>query len=208
MILFAFAVNIISCKKKSEDIYSCNSVINEKVKKSRTENQNITRAELASKGLDEQFAIFRSLTSENKLRIYKEKIDLLLSTNNYSSIELQYLNSVRNSTSSSVYDLDVDAREELNTYHYNYQKNTLGWSELDIVSSLETWLTENELIILQKQLPNGGGGTPPTPDCHCRKDIWCDFSGTTGYDCDWGGCKVTSGCGWLSGSDCKGRCKL
>ena len=64
----------VGCQKQQET-FSCNTKINDKVIKNREANQNISRYQIATYDMDEQVAIFRSLTNENKLRIFNEKIN-------------------------------------------------------------------------------------------------------------------------------------
>ncbi|GBL35331.1 hypothetical protein EMGBS15_09260 [Filimonas sp.] len=77
-ILFAISIftmiSILSCNKR-EPVYSCNEKTDQKARKYRDENQNITRYELSHlEDFDYQMAVFLSLTPENKVRIFSEKI--------------------------------------------------------------------------------------------------------------------------------------
>jgi hypothetical protein len=66
---------LFACKKEKLEggAYSCDPGIQRWASNARLYSQNISRDSLATYGLDSQMAIFRALTSENKLRIIPKR---------------------------------------------------------------------------------------------------------------------------------------
>ncbi len=91
-IVIALAVVIFyipSCKKN--EVYSCDEGINNYATLNLVVNQSISRDELAQLGLDTQFAVFNSLSAENKLRVYKEKFNYLLQDQGIPDTEKEHI---------------------------------------------------------------------------------------------------------------------
>lgn len=93
------------------------------------EYQNISRDSLVQLDKQLQFAVFRSLTPENKKRIFNEKIDLLLATEDLTIEEEQHLILLRN-----YYDEEIYEREEGVTHAFlenweSYARLDLNWDD-------------------------------------------------------------------------------
>lgn len=194
---------VASCSKKEKDVqYSCDPVINEWATANRTFNQEISRDSLAGYGLDSQVAIFRSLTSENKFRIFQEKLILLLADSSFTPAEKTHIQQGYAFMQVSYYDSPSDS-SVIKSFYSNWANvgvANFGWTPEKIFFIAETWVTKPELTTLV--------GTDPAPvnsDCSCRSDWYCgNWSGQT---CDWGSCDVTTaGCGWFGSLNCRGKC--
>lgn len=103
VVLLTFAFILGACKKE-ETVYSCDPEINKYAIENMGINQQITRKELSNLPFEYQNAVFLSLTYQNRLRIFKEKIDLVLNTiNELSEDEKDALLMLRNVKLPSLY---------------------------------------------------------------------------------------------------------
>jgi hypothetical protein len=83
---------VLSACKKNEEIYSCNPEVNKKATIHKMRNQSISRYELSHlSDLEYQMAVFISLSPENKIRIFKEKIHAELQNTYLSLAEKEIL---------------------------------------------------------------------------------------------------------------------
>jgi hypothetical protein len=198
----ALVLSLAACSKHKGEVYSCDPVINRWATQAREVNQSISRDSLATFGLDSQKAIFRSLTSDNKYRIYREKLALILADNSLSQTEKAYVQSGYDFFKPEYYDHPEDSTV-VDSFYVSWANRgvaTFGWSRKQVFFFAETWVTEPEF--------EGMIGIPSTSaknDCTCLSDWYC--GSWAGHSCDKGDCDVTrGGCGWLGGSDCKGKC--
>jgi len=143
-----------------------------------------------------QFAVFRSLSPQNKKRIYNEKIDLLLRTLSLSEDEQAHLKVLRDYFEEDMYEYGTEP--PFLVAWMAKARNTLHWTDNMIQGMAGTWATPEELVatagisVLSKK----------GDDCTCKYDIGCAAFG----DCR-GGCKETQGgCGIASTANCTGNC--
>ena len=194
----------VSCQKQQE-IYSCNPEVNSKVTKMRLANQSISRIELVQNDIEEQFGIFRSLTNENKKRIFIEKVDFMILNYNLNENEKTHLNKLKTEFLPSFYDEDNAAYLSYENDWVSYAKSQLGWNDQKLMQYLDTWLTDND-VAAKPNIGGGSSGGGNTPDCNCLSDKYCDFFTSGQMECNNKNCNTKGGCGFFGGKTCIGRC--
>ena len=201
MVFVALTMTLVACNKE-EQIFSCDPYIQKYVTENLEVNQDITRDSLANLPFEYQTVVFRSLTSENKLRIFKEKIDLVLNlVSDFSDEDRDALLLLRNEAPESIYE---DSEEyEVHPFVQNWEsmvRSELGWTDTAIEIYVSTWNTPSELRNKAYSPSQVGVGTA----CGCRS-----FWGCAGFgSCNWdSGCTSTNqGCGIWGGAKCQGSC--
>ncbi|MFT4062002.1 MAG: bacteriocin fulvocin C-related protein [Edaphocola sp.] len=189
-----------SCKK--DPVFSCDEQLNDYAVSTMSEHQAISRDSLAKLGIDTQFAIFNSLSSFNKARIFHEKIDLLISIDSIATDDKVHLSSLNDYLTPAIYN-----DETLDSFCVNWKSvafNNLSWDSLKMFTYVETWLSpvEIERYTLSVVLPEGGGGSGQA--CKCNSRFACNLGLTS---CVTGGCtQTTTGCGFLGDNPCGGIC--
>ena len=189
---------LLGCKK-NEVKYSCNPKSHHYALVNLSGNQTISRDSLIRLEKDIQFAVWRSMTTENKKRIFDEKIEKVMADEPLTTLESDFLLTIRNY-------YQVDMYENPDTTLFNsweqYAIDTLGWTMNRITAYVGMWATLEEINreLEPGQLPNGS----TDPDCHCRYDIACSWA--YGGCVDTKTCQIKRGCGLLGTSDCKGLC--
>lgn len=194
ILAIAFSSTFMACRKENE--YSCDEKANSYAAQHKETNQSISRDSLVQLERSTQFAVWRSLSSENKKRIFNEKIDLVISTENLSTAEVTHLNSLKNYYVADLY--DSTEKPFLVTWE-NYAKNTLGWDNNKLTLLVGIWSTPNELVKAAER----GGNPAPLPKCSCAWDAGCAGFGDCAVR---GGCIGKIGCGLIGTSNCDGTC--
>jgi hypothetical protein len=163
-------------------------------------NQGISRDSLAKMGLDTQIAVFRSLSPTNKLRIFKEKIDLLLNDQSISETDKDHLTLLKNYVTEAVYDDSADVNPDSVLVNWQLDAyNVLAWDSLKMYTYVETWLTEPEIRGFYNL-----EHTYVKNDCVCNSRFACNLGFSS---CNEGGCATTNdGCGIVGSNPCKGTC--
>lgn len=132
--------------KQNENKYSRNDMINNYINSSEERNQNISRDNLAMLPSEYQIAVFRSLSNENKIRIFKEKIELVINSERLSQLEINHLKSTLAFIKPSYYNPEFE--EKVSSFYENWKKvamSNFNWSEMRTEMYVETWFTEHEL---------------------------------------------------------------
>ena len=203
-------VSLNSCKKKSETVYSCNPKVNNWVKSHTRSFESITRAELVTYPIEEQFGIFRSLSNQAKKNIFVDKVNYILAHETFSASEIAHLNLLKNNFEPDYYDEGNAAGIQFIHNWENEATNNLGWDDVKLTLTVGTWLTNDDLA----QMPSGGGGHGGggggglTPDCNCLKDAYCSWMTPTmsPYCNKMKACNVKGGCGLFGWDNCLGKC--
>jgi hypothetical protein len=199
-------------------IYSCDPVINKWAHDNADTNQKLTRNELVRLDFRYQVAAFRSLTPNNKLRIYHEKIDQLLTNSSLNEKDKTHLRNLSDFIKSDFYSSPKPAK--YSQYLENWKSkayNDLGWSAEKMFLLVETWMTEIEIKNLTKKKvdepkkDNLNSATDdeaiPPPTCYCNSHTYCGFQGYEACSA-FSGCTASeSGCGFFGGSPCYGVCR-
>lgn len=203
----------VSCQKEVK--YSCDEKIDQKVKKNRSSNQSITRYELAHlEDLDYQMGVFLSLTPENKVRIFNEKViaeqnNPHLNTNEKAILYqmITYLQPAHYTTLNNEFKIFSHEREII-------LRNIHGWDNAKVYIFTNSWLLESEIIdyIAMKASGGshgGGGANPPkSNDCTCYYGYYCWIKGGGSGSCVTGSCnKPNGGCGIFGTTNCDGKCE-
>lgn len=137
-----------ACNKDSSRIYSCDPRAQEYALINLEVNQDISRDSLANLPFEFQTAVFRSLTSENKLRIFREKIDLVLrDVHELNDSEIDALLDLRNNAPEEIYGkFDEDSQHPFLEAWENSIRNELGWNDTAISIYVASWNTPMELM--------------------------------------------------------------
>ena len=181
--------------------FSCNEKANQYALTNIATNQSISRDSLAKLPYEYQFAVFESLSAQNKHRIFKEKIDHVLSLKNLDNREVAALERLKALDPNEIYNLDQEEPADILWEWEQYVRKELAWSDQTIFEKVGTWLTTEEMQVMASVYsPSEAAGT-----CTCQSDWSCIWSGSS---CNYNaGCNVTqSGCGILGGAKCKGNC--
>ena len=188
---------LFACNKSKENLYSCNDLTEEYVQISLTGNQSISRDSLALLPVDTQFAIFRTLTSGNKYRIFQEKIIKLIDEETLTVDEVAHLQSLHDYENFDIYTTSSDSSADSFLVAWeDFARNDLNWDDQKVFIFVETWLSPNEF--------DGFAGTAQN-DCNCLYSLGCPGWGhcTYGTNCN---IPPKGGCGIMGTSNCKGRC--
>lgn len=215
--IILFATMMLTACRKDEAVYSCNPTLNEKIKKNRNANQQITRYQLAHiSDLDEQMGIFLSLSNDNRVRIFREKILAEQDNPHLTSVEKAILQNMITFLKPSHY---ATENQEFIRYAQNQEnilRNTYGWDDAKVYIFTNSWMLESEIqdYIVSKMNAPGGGGTSGggmgggSLDCTCYYNYYCWLKGGGSGSCVSDGCsKANGGCGVFGTTNCDGRCK-
>jgi hypothetical protein len=206
---------MISCNK-NEPVYSCDEKIDQKVKENRDGNQNITRYELAHlEDLDYQMGVFLSLTSENKVRIFNEKITSEQNNTHLNSNEKAILNQM---IAYLVPDHYTTLNAEFQDFSHSKEtilRNTYGWDDAKVFIFSNSWMLESEILDYIAMKASGGGGHGGggvggvgTNSCTCYYGYYCWIKGGGSGTCVTGNCtKPNGGCGVFGTTNCDGKCQ-
>ena len=207
-----FVLIFASCVEENAE-FSCDPVLNSYITAHQQELQQITITELASADISYQQAVFRSFDAAKKREIWLQKIQSLLSTQNYSTEEYTHLVNLQRHIQENYFtkeniDSQANERSQFAADWMMYAKSDLGWSDKYVAFVVYRLYTNyaqfdaelNVLKSIQKQVfansEEGGGST-----CNCNtSDDFCSTS------CQSTGCQSTSGCGWLWSETCDGSC--
>jgi hypothetical protein len=189
---------LLSCRKQNK--YSCDPNIEKYVTENVTSYEGITRADLCKYGLDTAIAIFRTLSSDNKASIWKEKMQYIIDSGNLSGSEIQFFQNLKNKITADVYSGN-EPSEEISQLIMN-AKTQFGWSDTLAAVYFEIPYTYMEFMsYFVPASPIAGSGS----SCTCRKGFSSCF--IKDYDYCGGDCALQDGgCGFLWLSDCDGRC--
>jgi len=220
VLLVLYISLLFSCSKKSNQIYSCNPSLNKWITANKESFENISRNELAKiSSVDTQRAIYNSLPSPGKYRIWVEKLTLAKSS--LSAEEQNHLQAAIIHLSPSDWE-SSETKKTLNIWITEWENNGVrkfGWDSTKRFLIAETWLTESELLTFMTRYdaartnaernaiantaapyPGTGGYTD---DCTCRSSLACKWFTST---CEDGGCNRIQDCGLIGTSNCEGLC--
>ena len=122
----------------------CNSISqnNSWTISSKEFNQNISRDSLSLLPIRLQYAYFRSLSNENKLRIYKEKIKLIIENYNLSQPEKEHLISLSKFFKPEYY--EENYANFVESYYNNWKNiamHNFNWQLDKIISNSDIFIT-------------------------------------------------------------------
>lgn len=211
--IFTTCLLIVSCSsEEKESVYNADLELNAPIlMNKKVISQEITLEEISSYYGDEQKAIFRALTPENRKRLWKEKFDKLLILTTDTN-EKALLNRIYDEVKQMDFNesLENDDEEILLLKSLVAEGVSMfGWDDVyvDITfSSFEFYQAGKRnyniyFLTAYNDDASGGGGTV---DCTCRWSAGC-----LGMDCVDGkfDCKETDfGCGLIWFQGCTGLC--
>jgi hypothetical protein len=199
IVTFILFFTLLQGCKKNELKYSCNPVAHQYALVNLSGNQTISRDSLVKLEKDFQFAVWHSMSSDNKKRIFDEKINKVLEEESLMPKERDYLLTIKN-----YYEEDMYENPDSNYFNSleRYAIDTLGWTVNQITVYVGMWATLEEINreLEPGYLPN----RTTNPDCHCKYDIACSWA--YGGCVDTKTCQMAIGCGLLGTSKCSGLC--
>lgn len=196
-----------SCKKNEASLYSCDPVVHQFV--AGTSWEGINREELSNYQIDTLIAIFRSVSSENKAAIWREKMDLLLATESFSTDEAAFIQSIRDAITPELYVNTPDNQAIPDSLENSVKQRAVvySWSEEDVLYYFALPHSRTQLIdYIQKSNKEGGGTSAGVNDCSCNFSMnrcrMLDYRICANYGCN----VLPSGCGFLFRGSCDGNC--
>jgi len=186
-----------------ENKYSGNDAINDYVIATKESNQNISRAALAKLPYEYQKPIFNSLSNENKLRIFIEKINLLINNENLSAPEINHLKSLLTFVKPEYYNGGYDNLiDQFFVNWANFAMNNFNWDKDKVGSYIMTFLSPNELKNI-----NHGTRKPNYQTSFINSDCSKDSDWCFGQSCGSAVCRPTGYCGTFLLKVCDGQCQ-
>lgn len=203
-------IPIFSCKKSSLE-FSCDPVINEFVIENREELAKINTQELISYEPPLQRAIFNSWDRQKKRKVWIDKLQFVLRQIQLTTVERLHIEKLVYHIGLDYFKLEND--QEKNEYRskfaadwISYATKQLKWSKQFIAFVVYRLYTDQSQFSSElSHLEPVGSRTntnSETSDCGCNASA--DFCGEIA--CGVGGCKISSGCGWLWSMTCDGNC--
>lgn len=214
----ALTICLFSCGKKSNDeLYSCNPKINSWAVANKARLQQYNRQQLAAVlSIDSQKAIYRTMSPTEQCAIWKEKLQWILDSSDFSSAEKGHIQIAYDYLQPIFYE-DSISLATLATWGANWVNEgmtQLGWDSIRVFLIAETFMLPPELNSLREHIISTNGGNPQylpgddgnKPDCDCLNAVGCQWFVES---CDkGGGCRKTDGgCGFWGSSNCSGGCK-
>lgn len=221
ILLLGFILN--SCTKK-EPFYSCSPQLNSWAEKNSNNFHGINRRQLATLHPALQKVVYRMLTPENKLSIWKEKL-LLVKASSQGQQRIKKIEQLIDRVHISWFNKPIDKPlraidEEFLTKWENELLSDGSIDSIAFVIDFCTFMTRNDVdtFLLNPTAMdtswlshpiafpemNSNLKAAPIQDCSCRYNIYCNifFAG----ECKQGGCFEIYDCGLLGGSKCIGLC--
>lgn len=229
-LLFIGAILCLSLSScQNEQIYSCDPVIDRMVKENLAEIKLMTRTDFLKFSLNEERAIFKAMSPEQRYGIWEGKLKELLS-DTWKPKERKHLETLlfylqQNKTLfNGEQKLDNDDFILFMYKWAEYAQDTLSWDKETLYSiaanpktAIKTTVKGevsrlsifNEISITNKLIKTRGESSDPS--CDCRADDymnWCS-NRQIGLDCT-GSCiedDSNLGCGWIFLQKCTGICE-
>jgi len=200
-----------NCSKEDLE-YSCDPKVNQWVVDNKLKYANISRPEFVQFNMREQIALYRSFTGKQKMKLWNEKINYLLTTQNLPDAEKESLLKLFKFAQPSHFD-DAQGRVEFNTFASQWEKDVrsqFGWDDRKIFLYTHTLMKIDEFnekvaqMAASAKTKSGSklkSAAAETGDCECYYSIYCMTS-----SCVDGNCTQVSGCGIFGNSNCTGSC--
>lgn len=209
--VFAIIVAFSSCKKDSGTPYSCDATTNKWVIQNQARFASYTREDLAKEhNIQQMNAIYGSLTAEQKMAIWKDKLTLVINTYGLSEAENAHIQKAIDYFKQDFWTSN-ETLDQFNPWAEEWAQEArteLGWDDAKLFNIAEVWLTTNEMATIRNEYaakPNAPDGDGGTPDCDCRYSGGCWW---LVQSCDTKvNCAATYHCGLFGSSRCKGQCQ-
>lgn len=143
-----------------------------------------------------QRMIFQEMNSDNKARIFRERIDYAIDMETDNNV-ISHLLVLKGKITPDVFEMNIDSSDEIEQY-IEYIIPIVGYDKVKIIT---TTLGNSAMI------SNGGGGSAVLKKCNCNDlQDWC-FGSPYAANCKNGNCLGSmSGCGNIWRRACDGRC--
>jgi hypothetical protein len=217
-LILVFFLFFLSCEKDEQPRYSCDDDINEMVRSQYEELQNITYDEIIQYEVEEQKAIFRAQTPENKYALWVERFGRVLQLT-WTQEEEDLIQLLSDSLKVSWYydNLLPNQISERNDFLLSWFQsgiNNVGLSfemlhaiaariDINVQSNNQNLMAPSDFSTY-----NGGSfrGSGSKKDCKCSQESdWCLSSALEclSYDCS----TANHGCGTVWVYNCDGYCQ-
>lgn len=211
--LCTVAVMFVSCSLDSAQ-YSCDPEIEAWTKANVTSFAKASREDIAGLSLDRQRAMFRALSGEQKVELWKGKLESILTDTGLTDDEKYELESLISFLEPRHYETRSGLKEiqGFASAWETKMRSEYNWTDEKLAFYTHTWLTKQELdkAILQEGLSSLRISTRSEDnkkDCNCRYDSDCQYE-SAGDSCDSDKqCVIKRpGCGALNAFECDGLC--
>jgi hypothetical protein len=201
-----------NCTKNLE--FSCDPLVNQWVVDNNLKYANISRPEFSQFSFEQQIGLYRSFKGKQKIKLWNEKLNYLLTTQNLSEDEKAYLLKLFSFVKPFHFD-DPKGKIEFKKFASEWEKDVrskLGWGDKKVflytnilltIEEFETGLKKRELEKAKSVSNLKSPASVKPPDCGCYYSISCGYAQV----CVDGSCNKTDGCGILGTSNCTGLCK-
>lgn len=198
---------------------SCDPLINDWAKENIKRYESYNREQIVQLPLSRQKAIYRGLSGNKKLELWRGKFEMTLIDETLSKPEKEQLLNLLNNLSAKLFD-NTKEWERFQPYLKEWEstmRTKYNWNETKLFIYCHTWLSESELrnaILYDSIITKTQGLTPGLDDenenkkCSCLTDAYCAYS--EGYykcEIENNKCEINGGCGLLGQQDCTGTCK-
>jgi len=212
LIAAIFALFFASCQKEENLQYSCNPDVNQWVIENKSEYANISRVDFSQLDINNQLGLYRSFESNQKIKLWKEKLEYLTTSVKLTKTEKKYLLELYNFIKPEHFD-NIESKQEFHDYAAKWEKEaraTLNWGDKEIFLYTHTLMTESEFNIAIERRANKQKNDheiseiDTKPDCECYYSIYCGLDGYCDekIECVSG----KGGCGIFGNSNCTGMC--
>ncbi|ASZ13212.1 bacteriocin fulvocin C-related protein [Chitinophaga pendula] len=127
-------------------------------------------------------AIFRALTPEKKVKLWQEKINIVLAGNQLSESDKTHLRKLINYLQPYHYE-STKGRSDFAVYAKRWEEDAkkMGWDSAKVFFNTNTWLTETEFKalrtkVMEEEKLNTQNNRATGPSCSCSYDIYCGSS--------------------------------
>lgn len=227
---FMFSMMLFFSCQQEENIYSCDSEINDYIKSNISEIQVMSRAEFLKIEKDLQPSIFSAFTVKQKQQIWLDKYKDALKLNWTNKEREHIISLIQYIQNNRIYfENPKKYEDEISIFAYKwrqYAENVLMWDNNTIYNMVYdpgslTKDSQNKLIIVKennisektditiftKKLKTREENTPPPPTIKCSCNEKANDCGTTGLmTCRKWNCIAVYGCGFLFQAVCDGGC--
>ncbi len=195
---------LLSCQKEQE-VFSCDPDTQQWVVDNKNNYTNISRGQFALVPYKMQIPLYRSFSPVHKWNLWNEKIDILMSSDNFTITEKVHIGKLKNFIQPSHFGFSKNKKKEFDEFANLWEmhaRDNFHWDDRELFVYFHTLLIEEELYEAIRNI--GDLGTDKV-DCECLYDIYCYFEYKL---CDKSiGClRTDSGCGLLGNSRCNGIC--
>lgn len=205
-----------SCSENTS-VFSCDPEVEVWTKTNIATYQAADRSKIVSLPYDRQMAVFRGLSSEKKVSLWMDKLNIIMKDEKLSSAEKDAIKSAILFLSPEHYET-ASGKRAFDKFAEEWKKQMISdfhWSEDKFFWYTETWMSEDEFkeAIIAYGMNTLRMSTRSEPeeqleDCFCETDAACSF-GMGYYRCNTSGkCKPKPyGCGLLGTKSCTGKCE-